>query len=296
MTAERAGAEIVTSAPPASSGGASLGWLRFVPRKLASRALGRLERMPIPRSLRAAVYGAYVRRYGVDLAEAAEPLETHRSLNAFFTRRLKPGLRPVDADPRSVVSPVDGRVAALGAIDRGRLVQAKGLDYSLEALVRLPELAASLVGGVYATLYLAPGDYHRIHAPVAGEAIYAVHVPGTLWPVNDAAARGVRDLFVKNERVVTAIESRGGVAALVKVGAFNVGSIRVEYDAAVGRARGPRYRAYVAPRAFAKGEEIARFEMGSTVIVLLPRGYELVPSLRAGARVRLGEPIARARD
>ena len=179
--------------------------------------------------------------------------------------------------------------------ERGRLIQAKGLDYSLEDLVRAPELSASLIGGVYATLYLAPGDYHRIHAPLACEAAYAIHAPGTLWPVNDAAAHAIRDLFVKNERVITALETPRGTAALVKIGAFNVGSIRVEFDPAMGRGRRARYRVYPHPRAFAKGEEIARFEMGSTVVLLLPRTFELEPSLKTGARVRLGEPIARVR-
>jgi phosphatidylserine decarboxylase len=273
------------------TGGATLPF-RFFPRVLASRALGLLERAPIPRGLRAPVYRAYARRYDVDLSEAEAPLESFRSLNEFFVRRLRPGLRPIDPDPDSVVSPVDGRIATFGPIERGRLLQAKGLDYSLEELVAAPLLAASLVGGSQITFYLAPGEYHRIHAPIAGEVSASIHVPGTLWPVNEAASAAIRDLFIRNERVVTVLESRHGTVILVKVGAFNVGSIRVEYDPAVGRGRRARYRAYPLPRHFEKGEEIARFEMGSTVIVCLPAAFKLEPSLRAGARIRLGERIA----
>ncbi len=269
--------------------------LRFLPRVLLSRMLGFLERVPLPVPLRRRFYGAYCRRFGANLEEAEQPLESFRSFNEFFVRRLKPGIRPVDPDPASVVSPVDGRVAACGAIERGRLLQAKGLDYSLEELVTVPMLSASLVGGCYVTIYLAPGDYHRIHSPVDGDVLWAVHRPGSLWPVNDAAAAAIRDLFVVNERLVTVLETSRGTAALVKVGAFNVGSIRVDYDARLGRGRRARHRAFPVPAHYTKGAEIARFEMGSTVIVLLPRTFELRNGLSAGTRLRCGEPIARAR-
>jgi phosphatidylserine decarboxylase len=265
---------------------------RLVPKVLASRCLGIAERIPVPRSLRAGLYGAYVKRYGVDLSEAEKPLDAYRSFNEFFTRRLTPGARPIDPAPESVVSPVDGRVVAAGRLERGRLLQAKGLDYSLEELVGAPPVSGALVGGSYCTLYLAPGDYHRIHAPVGGGVAFSIHVPGTLWPVNDAAAAAIRDLFVQNERVVTGIETPRGTVVLVKVGAFNVGSIRVEYDPAVGRGRRQRFRAYAPPRTVVKGADLARFEMGSSVVLLLPRSFVLVKDLTAGRRVRVGETLA----
>lgn len=268
-------------------------FLRIVPKVLASRVLGLLERVPLPRALRPRAFGWYVRRFGVDLGEADRPLEEYASFNAFFLRRLRPGLRPIDPDPRSVVSPVDGRIVALGAIERGRLIQAKGLDYSLEELVGSPIAAAALLDGSYLTIYLAPGDYHRIHAPTDGKVAWSIHLPGTLWPVNDGAARSIRDLFVRNERVVTGLEAPAGSLVLVKVGAFNVGSIRASYDPAVGRGRRRRYRAYPLAPTIAKGEEIARFEMGSSVVLLLPRDCALAPGLAAGRRTRVGEPLAR---
>lgn len=268
-------------------------WLKFVPRVLASRVLGLFERVPLPRALRGRLYGIYIRKFGVDMGEAEHPVEHYRSFNDFFIRKLRPGLRPVDGTPGSIVSPVDGRIVAFGKLDRGRILQAKGLDYSLEELVVDPSSSGSLVGGSFLTIYLAPGDYHRIHSPVAGNVRFSIHVPGTLWPVNDAAAHSIRDLFIKNERLVTGIETEGGTVLLVKIGAFNVGSIRAVYDPAAGRGRRRRFRAYaIAPR-FEQGDEIARFEMGSSVVLLLPRGYQLLDSLAAGARVRVGEAVGR---
>lgn len=266
-----------------------------MPRVALSRLLGLLERCPVPRPLRGALYGRYCARFGVRMEESATPLEEFRSFNAFFTRRLRDGLRPIDADPRALTSPVDARIAAFGAIERGRLLQAKGLDYALEDLVVVPELVGSLLGGSFVTLYLAPGDYHRIHSPFDGSVPWAIHEPGTLWPVNEAAASTIRDLFVVNERVVTALETAHGTIAVVKVGALNVGSIRVEFDSAIGPSSRRKYRVYAQSRKFTKGEELARFEMGSTVILLLPRGFVLDERLAVGARVRIGEAIARVR-
>jgi phosphatidylserine decarboxylase len=269
--------------------------LRFLPKVFCSRILGILERTPIPRRLRGAFYGWYARRYGADLSEAKVGIEDFPSFNAFFIRELREGARPIDPDPHSVVSPVDGRIVSLGPLERGRLIQAKGLDYSLEELVGASLVSAGLVGGSQLTLYLAPGDYHRIHAPVDGGAALSVHIPGTLWPVNDAAARAIPNLFIRNERVVTGLETPRGMVVLVAIGAFNVGSIRVAYDADAGRGRRKRYRAYPMPRMFRKGAEIARFEMGSSVVLCLPRGFELDANLRAGDRVKVGNRVARAR-
>lgn len=228
--------------------------------------------------------------------EAEETAGEYVNFNDFFIRKLKNGARPIHNDPKSVVSPVDGRIVAFGKLERGRILQAKGLDYSLEELIGAPPVSGALVGGSYITIYLAPGDYHRIHSPVDGILTFSIHIPGTLWPVNDAAASTILNLFVKNERVSTGLDTPGGTVVLVKVGAFNVGSIRVVYDREVGRGRRTRFRPYPMPRKFSKGEEIARFEMGSSVVLLLPRTYTLNESLQIGARVKLGEPVARAQS
>lgn len=266
---------------------------RVLPKVVASRMLGVAERIPLPRSLRAYAYGAYARHYGVRLEELAAPLDSFRSFNAFFTRALRPGVRPIDANPASAVSPVDGRVVAAGPIEGGRLWQAKGLDYSLEDLVGAPLVSGALVGGRSCTVYLAPGDYHRIHAPVDGEVAFTIHVPGTLWPVNDRAAKRVHNLFIRNERLVSGIETQAGTVVLVKIGAFNVGTIRTEFDPGAGRGRRRRFRAYTPPIPVVKGAPFARFEMGSTVVVLFPRAWELDPGIVPGRTLLMGEAIAR---
>ncbi|MBI3817047.1 MAG: phosphatidylserine decarboxylase [Planctomycetes bacterium] len=264
-----------------------------LPKIILSRIIGAFERVPVPRPLRAKLYGIYIKKFGVRMEEAEKPAADYVNFNRFFVRKLKPGLRPVDPAPESVISPVDGRIVNFGSLERGRILQAKGLDYSIEELIYAAPLAAALVGGAFITIYLAPGDYHRIHAPVGGSIQFSIHVPGTLWPVNDDAAAAIRNLFIKNERVVTGIETAHGTVILVKVGAFNVGSIRAEYDPAVGRGRRVRHRAYPIVKKYQKGDEIARFEMGSTVILLLPRTFTLLDSLRTGAHVRMGEALAR---
>lgn len=269
---------------------------RLLPKVLVSRLIGLLERAPIPRSLRARAYGIYIKKYGVRMEEAEHPVEYYKNFNQFFIRKLKAGARPIDADLKTVISPVDGRIVAFGRLDRGRILQAKGLDYSLEELIYAPPLAASYVGGSFITIYLAPGDYHRMHAPVDGSVIYSIHVPGTLWPVNDAAARAIRDLFIKNERVVTGIDTKNGEIAFVKIGAFNVGSIRCEYDPQVGRGRRVRHRAYHPAKNIKKGEDLARFEMGSSIVLLFPRTFTLLETLKEGARVQVGQAIARAAE
>ncbi|MFN0207461.1 MAG: archaetidylserine decarboxylase [Planctomycetota bacterium] len=270
--------------------------VKILPRVFVSRLIGALERVPLPRFLRARAYGIYIEKYGVRMDEAEKAVDEYVNFNDFFIRKLKNGARPIDNDPKSVVSPVDGRIVAFGKLDRGRILQAKGLDYSLEELVGAPQVSGALVGGSYITIYLAPGDYHRIHSPADATLAFSIHIPGTLWPVNDAAASTIPNLFIKNERVSTGLDTPGGTVILVKVGAFNVGSIRVVYDPAVGRGRRTRFRAYPLPQKFNKGGELARFEMGSSVVLLLPRTFTLRESLQIGAKVRLGEPIARAQS
>lgn len=267
----------------------------FLPKVALSRLIGLLERIPVPTVLRARAYGVYIKKYGVDMSEAAEPVGSFRNFNEFFIRKLKPGLREIVQDRNAVASPVDGKIVTFGKLDHGRIIQAKGLDYSLEGLVAEPRIAGSLLGGSFITIYLAPGDYHRIHSPVDGRVVISIHIPGTLWPVNDSAARSIRDLFMKNERLITGIETGAGEVFLVKIGAFNVGCIRTEYDPLAGRGRRIRMRAYAVPPEVTKGGELARFEMGSSVVLLLPRSYQLAENLREGMRIRMGQAVAARR-
>jgi phosphatidylserine decarboxylase len=195
-----------------------------------------------------------------------------------------------------VVSPVDGVVSQAGRAEGGRLVQAKGLDYALDALLADPALAARFRGGAFATLYLAPRDYHRIHFPLGGGVAGYRYVPGRLWPVNPASARGVPGLFTVNERLVTVLETPAGACAVVAVGATVVGRIRAAYDPAVPLSNlpgaRPARRDYAEPIPVGKGQELAAFELGSTVVlVLAPGRAALRDDLQPGMRVRMGEAL-----
>jgi len=269
--------------------------LRVVPKNALSRVVGGLTRARAPRAVRVAAMRAFAARYGIDLSECGE-LEAFRTFGEFFARPLRPGLRPIAPGEDVLVSPVDGVVSQAGRADGGRLVQAKGLDYSLDALLADPAAAARFRGGAFATLYLSPRDYHRIHFPIGGRITGYRYVPGRLWPVNAASVQGVPGLFTVNERLATLLETPLGACAVVAVGATIVGRIRAYYDPTVPVSNLPRAhpvsRDYSTPIPVEKGQELGAFEMGSTVILLLEPGRAaLRDGLVAGARVRVGEPI-----
>jgi phosphatidylserine decarboxylase len=267
--------------------------LRLAPQNALSRAWGALARLELPRPLLRRVLEAYVRHYGVDLSEADRPLEGYTSVEDFFTRGLRPGLRP--AGDAAVLSPADGQVHSAGPIAGGELLQAKGKTYRLERLLRDPLIAAAFRGGAQVTIYLHPRDYHRVHAPVTGEVVGMRHIPGHLFPVNSAAVARVDELFAVNERVVTLLASPLGQIAVVMVGAYRVGRISLSYDAIETNARRSTVAArdYRQPIPVRAGDEIGRFHLGSTVIVLFERGrVALSPALAPGARVLVREAIA----
>lgn len=234
-------------------------------------------------------------RYGVNMAEAAQPeLSSYASFNEFFTRPLKPGARPI-ASTR-LVCPVDGAVSQCGPIDRDQIFQAKGHSYSTTALVGGDRaLAAQFEGGHFATLYLSPKDYHRIHMPCDGRLIRMIYVPGELFSVNPATARGVPGLFARNERVVCVFEGEHGPFVLTLVGATVVGSMATVWHGVVNPPRSGKVREWhyadqqVVLR---KGEEMGRFLLGSTVVMLFPKG-ELAfnPQWVPGQPIRMGEPM-----
>ena len=238
----------------------------------------------------------FVGRYGVDMSEAAEPdLAHYASFNDFFTRALKPGVRPLADAP--LICPVDGAVSQFGAIDRDRIFQAKGHRYSTTALVGGDAaLAAPYFGGHFATIYLSPKDYHRIHMPCAGRLLRMIHVPGALFSVNPTTARGVPGLFARNERVVCVFESAQGPFVLVLVGATIVGSMATVWHGLVNPPRPGVLRDWTyADRdiRLAQGEEMGRFLLGSTVVLLFPPGpLRFNPDWAPGRSVRLGEAMA----
>jgi phosphatidylserine decarboxylase len=268
---------------------------RWVPKSALSRCMGWLAARAWPPWLLRPVIRAYVWAYGIDMAEFALPIESYSTFNEFFTRPVRPDRRPVQADPRVLVSPVDGAVIEAGTMTGGRLVQAKGMDYPLEALLDGDPAWRDYEGGQFLTLYLSPKDYHRIHMPCAGRVTRFRYVPGELWTVGPAGVRGIPNLFARNERLVSFLRTEFGEAALVAVGATVVGKIRVVYHSIASNLAGARPLAETLPEPvyLAKGAELGRFELGSTVILLTrPGEVELYP-LRNGDPVRLGAPIGR---
>ena len=239
----------------------------------------------------------FVGRYGVDMSEAAEPdIAAYNSFNDFFTRALRPGARPLaQAD---LVCPVDGAISQFGRIRGAQIYQAKGHDYSTRALVGGDaELASRFDDGHFATLYLSPKDYHRIHMPCAGRLTRMLHVPGELFSVNPTTARGVPGLFARNERVVCVFEGDAGPFVMVLVGATIVGSMATVWHGVVNPPRPGQLREWRyedAPIELAQGAEMGRFLLGSTVVLLFQTGgLQFNPAWMPGGAIRMGEPMAR---
>lgn len=269
-----------------------------LPQHTLSRLVHRLTRTRA-RGVKNGLISAFVRGFRPRMDEAREPDPfAYGSFNEFFTRELKGGARTVDRDALTVVSPVDGCVSQIGSLDALRLLQAKNRYYALADLLGGDEAWTSrFADGAFATLYLAPYDYHRIHMPFAGRLAAAWFVPGRLFSVNATTAASVAGLFARNERVVCCFEGERGPFAIVLVGALFVGSMATVWHGEVTPRRPRRPTALplegaAAPLALPKGSEMGRFNMGSTVIVLFPpRTLEWREGLAAGGIVRMGEPI-----
>ncbi|PXW93668.1 phosphatidylserine decarboxylase [Sphaerotilus hippei] len=239
----------------------------------------------------------FIRRYDVDMNEAADPDPAHyASFNEFFTRALRPGARPLAR--ADLICPVDGAISQFGRIERDRIFQAKGHHYSTTALVGGDAgLAGRFENGHFATLYLSPRDYHRIHMPCDGRLLRMIHVPGDLFSVNPTTARGVPGLFARNERVVCLFESaRLGPFVLVLVGATVVGSMATVWHGVVNPPRVGQVREWHyhdQSIVLKQGEEMGRFLLGSTVVALFPAGpLAFTPDWAATRPVRLGEAMA----
>lgn len=268
--------------------------LRVLPQHLLAAGMYRVARSRIP-WLKRVLIDQVSRRFGIDLSEAAvsDPA-AYASFNEFFTRALRDGARPI-AD-HAVVSPADGRISQIRAIRGDRMVQAKGHDFTLGALLAGDRARAEQFrDGLFATIYLSPRDYHRVHLPLAGTLDSMVFVPGRLFSVSDATTQLVPGLFARNERVVCYFDTELGPMAVVLVGAIFVGSMQTVWHGEVrGRGGQPtkwQYRGDQRYR-FATGDEIGRFNMGSTVIVLLPHGaVQWRNDLGPGASVRMGQAI-----
>jgi phosphatidylserine decarboxylase len=250
-------------------------------RRASSALVGWLADRKVPRCMRRVVYGSYCRFTGADPREAELPFDGYASLGAFFVRRLKSGARVLDPDPRALLSPCDGTLQAVGRIERGALLQAKDHSYGVGEL--LGASALELEGAWTATLYLGPRDYHRVHAPLAARLEEVRWIRGERRSVAPGVLASVPRVLASNERAALVLTAGALRFHLVMVGALNVGRIRIvgiEPGAAPSR-----------PLEFARGAELARFELGSTVVLVVP-GAQPVTDLAAGASVRLGQRLA----
>jgi len=266
----------------------------MLPLRGISRLFGVIANLRLPSPILSFILRFYVKKYKVNLEETDADLAHYSTINKFFTRSLHEGLRPVDTAPLSVVSPVDGKILTFGEIKEGEILQVKGESSKLDDLVDIPGYRKKFIDGHYVIIYLSPKDYHRIHSPVNGEISGLSYLPGKLFPVNTFAVNNIDRLFSRNERLITYMECRSKLFALVKVGATNVGSIQVNYapdkktNVSLAKAES---QVFMKKLPIKKGEELGRFEMGSTVILLFEKGMVKLNSLTRYESVKYGEKI-----
>jgi phosphatidylserine decarboxylase len=277
---------------------AFIGLQYLMPQHILSRLVGRLAHCRIG-FVRTILIRSFLGHYSVDLSEAerSEPA-AYKSFNDFFTRRLREGARQFDPDPRAALCPVDGFVSQAGGITGDTVVQAKGMEYTTTALLGGDAaLAAEFADGRFATLYLAPHNYHRVHMPLAGTLRIARFVPGDLFSVNTATAASVPGLFARNERIACVFDTAAGPLAVILVGALFVGSMSLAWTGRImaqGRKRPHDLPVHDPIIALDRGALLGWFNMGSTVIVLLPSGGPtLVDGLLPGRAVRVGERLGK---
>ncbi|MCS7458900.1 archaetidylserine decarboxylase [Paenibacillus doosanensis] len=242
-------------------------------RKSISRLTGAFAKSRASRGL----IPRFAKIYGIPMQDAEKQWTEYASLNDFFTRRLRQGLRPVNTAEHTLVSPVDAAITGMGPISEGLIVNVKGQDYTVEELLNHSPRTVNYKNGFYFVLYLSPTDYHRIHTPVDGVIIEKEHVPGKVYPVNEFGLRQMRRVLSRNERLITYMDHEGGEIAVVKVGAMNVSSIK-----------------YVSPLPdrLSRGDELAYFEFGSTVVLLMETNtFKSRDDLKVGSKVKMGEAL-----
>lgn len=273
-------------------------WLKTLPlyplpHHLISRGVLWLTRQES--SLTLPTIKRFAKLFNVEMTDAVEPdLAHYKTFNAFFTRALKPEARPITEGVSEIACPADGRISAMGDIEEGRIYQAKNQDYSLLSLLGGDESAAArLKNGRFATIYLSPRDYHRLHMPISGKLLNQTHVPGRLFSVGPHTVRTLDNLFARNERVVAQFETDAGLMALVLVGAINVAAIETVWHGLVTPPRGKRVSRidYTDETSveIERGDEMGRFNMGSTIIVLLENKAKWRADMGTGDSVRMGQ-------
>lgn len=272
--------------------------LKLLPKNLVSRAFGSVSDVKFPGRVQTTVNQVFANLAGVNMDESAGEAGSYASLNAFFTRHLRDGARRVETDdPAAAVSPVDGVLSNFGPIVDETLIQAKGRDYRLLDLVDSGAQRRTFEGGHYATIYLSPRDYHRIHSPTSGKVERLSYIPGHLFPVNPFAARNIDELFAVNERLISYLENpKMGRVGVVKVGATCVGRIGVTFHQLQTNLRFRRRQEIelAEPVEVAHGDELGLFNLGSTVILLIEHpDFRFDPSLACGQALKMGQFIGK---
>jgi phosphatidylserine decarboxylase len=267
----------------------------ILPKNLLSRIVGFLMHIEWPKPLNVFFITAFARAYKINQNEAEAPISAYPSIGAYFTRKLKPGLRPISESP--VVHPADSVITQIGRIEKGTAFQAKGLTYSVQQMLGDGLSARDFEGGLFITYYLCPTDYHRVHSPLDAEVPQIIPIHGTLWPVNNWSVSNIQDLFAINERVVFEMKSRLGTAALVMVGATNVGHISTNLAPQIQTNQGLRLSPVKFQRApqVVRGQELGIFHMGSTVVMIYPKTIADQcsdwPAKWLGKAVKMGESL-----
>ncbi len=267
----------------------------ILPKGFVSRIFGLLTVMKLPSAVLNSIINYFCNTYKVNKDEIQSPAGGFKTLDQFFTRKLKPGIHKIDINKKTIVSPVDARIDEFGKIAEYSIIQAKNINYSLKDLVP-SDMAESFLNGSFITLYLSPSDYHRIHSPVNGKIAGYFNIPGKLFPVRELIVNNVKGLFSVNERIITYIENSNGIAAVCKIGAMNVGKISLSYsDIRTNkffRKQTEFFYSKSEQPPVKKGDEIGTFHLGSTVILLFPENNVAFKGISKGQKVRVGQKIA----
>ncbi|MCZ8158155.1 MAG: archaetidylserine decarboxylase [Leptospira sp.] len=271
-------------------------FLTLLPKNLISKLFGYFSTLRLPRFIMIGILKAFAKAYKINLDEAELEIKEYASLNQFFTRALRAEARIIDSAENAVVSPTDSKITSFGNINESTIIQAKGIDYSVKELIGSEKYYKSFTNGKYITFYLSPQDYHRIHSPFFGQILGYYYEPGKLFPVNDLAVLNIRGLFPKNERLITFLQTEYGKVAVIKVGASNVGKIRVTYDNKIVTNNWIRFSKEHEYKDVSimidKGSELGRFEMGSTVILVFENDtIELSKNIALGEKIQYGTTV-----
>jgi phosphatidylserine decarboxylase len=270
-------------------------FFKILPKSLFSRLFGFITRIPLPGIILMPVISIYSKFFNVEKDDILIPQKGFRTFDQFFTRQLKPGSRNIDPAPGSIVSPVDARIDQFGQINGNKLIQAKGIEYSIHDLIP-SDTSEKFINGSFVTLYLSPADYHRIHSPVSGKITGTFHIPGKLFPVQEFITFNIKKLFSINERIISYIQSDNRFSAVCMVGAMNVGRITLSYSDIVSnkfiRKKNEKYYPEEKQSFIKKGEELGIFHLGSTVILLYQKNKIRFADIETGQKVRVGQVIA----